>query len=289
MIEELKSRRNSKDTVFIDLFSIPKYQLQLFHALHPEINDVTEDDIKLITLNPVILNLDYNDLGILVKDKLIIFVEAQSTWTINILIRMLLYLAMTYQDYITERNLYVYGSKKIKIPEPEFYIVYTGNKKFDKDIISLREDFWNNSNAMMDLKAKIISMENKNDIIGQYIIFCHVFDEQIKIYGRKKSAVENTIRICQNEGVLREYLEDRKKEVISIMITLFDQKYNVEAYAREQKEEGIEQGKIQGIIETCRYFGASLNDVINMVAKKFNFSKEKAEEYVNEFWNVKSN
>lgn len=289
MIEEIKSRRNSKDTVFIDLFSIPKYQLQLFHALHPEINDVTEDDIKLITLNPVILNLDYNDLGILVKDKLIIFVEAQSTWTINILIRMLLYLAMTYQDYITERNLYVYGSKKIKIPEPEFYIVYTGNKKFDKDIISLREDFWNNSNTMIDLKAKIIYMENKNDIIGQYIIFCHVFDEQIKIHGRKKSAVENTIRICQNEGVLREYLEGRKKEVISIMITLFDQKYNVEAYAREQKEEGIEQGKIQGIIETCRYFGASLNDVINMVAKKFNFSKEKAEEYVNEFWNVKSN
>ncbi len=53
---------------------------------------------------------------------------------------------------------------------------------------------------MIDLKAKIIYAENKKDIIGQYIIFCHVFDEQRKIHGRNKSAVENTIRICQNEG-----------------------------------------------------------------------------------------
>ena len=280
MIEEIKSRRNSKDTIFIDLFSIPKYQLQLFHALHPEINDVTEDDIKLVTLNPVILNLDYNDLGILVKDKLIIFVEAQSTWTINILVRMLLYLAMTYQDYITERHLYVYSSKKLQLPEPEFYVVYTGKKNFEQDIISLKKDFWNNPNAMIDLKAKIIYAENKKDIIGQYIIFCHIFDEQRKIHGRNKSAVENTIRICQNEGVLREYLEGRKKEVIDIMITLFDQDYNVKAYGREQKEEG----RLQGVIETYRDFGVSINDVIHKVVERFGISEEEAEEYVNEFW-----
>ncbi len=69
------------------------------------------------------------------------------------------------------------------------------------------------------------------------------------------------------------------------MITLFDQKYNVEAYAREQKEEG----RLQGMIETCRDFGASLNDVIKRVADRFSISEDEAEEYVNEFWNVKSN
>ena len=117
--KEVKVKWNAKDTVFVDLFHISKYRYQLFQVLHPEMADVKETDIVPVTLNPIILNHSYNDLGLLVKDKLLIFVEAQSTWSKNILVRILLYLAMTYQDYITEHGLYVYGSKKIEIPEPE--------------------------------------------------------------------------------------------------------------------------------------------------------------------------
>ena len=181
--KEVKVKWNAKDTVFVDLFHIPKYRYQLFQVLHPEMADVKETDIVPVTLNPIILNQSYNDLGLLVKDKLIIFVEAQSTWSINILIRILLYLAMTYQNYITEHGLYVYGSKKIEIPEPEFYVIFTGNRKFMKNTISMKEDFWNNPNANVDVVAKVIYAENKEDIIGQYIIFSHVLDDQIRKHG----------------------------------------------------------------------------------------------------------
>ncbi|MBQ7666149.1 MAG: hypothetical protein IJS42_05495, partial [Synergistaceae bacterium] len=153
----------------------------MFQIFHPEMTDITEDDIKTVTLNPVILNTQYNDLAILVRDKLIIFVEAQSTWTINILVRILLYLSATYQEYIIENNMYVYGTKKLAIPEPEFYVIYTGRRRITKEIISLREDFWNNPNAKLDMLVKIIYAESKDDVIGQYIIFCHVLDGQIKI------------------------------------------------------------------------------------------------------------
>ena len=210
---EIKARRNVKDTIFLNLFSIPKYRLQLFQTLHPESKDVNEDDIKILTLNPVILNLAYNDLGILVKDKLLILIEAQSTWTINILIRVLMYLASTYKEYIDNEKLNVYSSKKIKIPEPEFYVIYTGNKKFERDFISLKEDFFNNSNANVDLTVKIIHAENKRDIIGQYIIFCHVLDKQVKIHGRNKAAVEKAIKICQNDNILRACLVSSEKVI----------------------------------------------------------------------------
>ena len=192
---EVKSKWDAKNTVFIDLFHIPEYRLQLFQALHPEMTDVTVEDITPVTLNPVILNLSYNDLGMLVRGKLLIFVEAQSTWSINILIRILLYLAMTYQNYITDNKLYVYGSKKLEMPEPEFYVIFTGHRKFEKDTISLKEDFWNNPEAKVDLTAKVIYAENKADIIGQYIIFSHVLDRQIQKFGRTKTVVEETIRI----------------------------------------------------------------------------------------------
>ena len=118
--ELLKVRREAKNTVLIDLFHIPKYRYELFRTLHPEITDVTEDDIEEITLNPVILNHPYNDLGLLIKDRMMIFVEAQSTWSLNILIRILLYLAMTYQDYISEHELNVYSiSHPVLLIDPQ--------------------------------------------------------------------------------------------------------------------------------------------------------------------------
>ena len=278
--EEVKAKWNAKDTVFVDLFHIPKYRHLLFQTLHPEMVDVTEDDIEPVTLNPIILNQSYNDLGLLVKDKLIIFVEAQSTWSVNILIRILLYLAMTYQNYITENNLYVYRSKKIDIPEPEFYVIFTGNRKFKKDTISLKEDFWKNPDAKVDVTAKVIYAESKEDIIGQYIIFSHVLDDQIRKYGRNKTAVEETIRICKSEGVLKEYLESREKEVIDIMITLFGQEYAVEAYAKDERR----TGEIKTAVEMCQEFGTTIEEAIQKLISKFGLSKKDSTEYVEEYW-----
>jgi len=280
MVDEIRAKWDAKNTVFIDLFHIPENRLKLFQALHPEMKDVTVDDIKPVTLNPVILNLSYNDLGMLVRDKLLIFVEAQSTWSINILIRILLYLAMTYQNYITEHKLNVYGSKKLEIPEPEFYVIFTGNRKFEKDYISTREDFWNNPDAQIDLRAKVIYAENKNDIIGQYIIFSHVLDARIKKLGRTKTAVEETIRICKGEGVLKEYLESREKEVIDIMITLFGQEYAVEAYA----EDKAKTREMKGAVEMCQEFGATIEEAIQKIAAKFGLSKKDSTDCVEKFW-----
>ena len=252
----------------------------MVQTLHPEMTDLTEDEIVPLTLNPVILNGQYNDLALLVRDKLIIFVEAQSTWSINILVRLLMYLAATYYEYITAQDMNVYTSKKLDIPEPEFYVIYTGNKQLDREIISLRKDFWNNPNAKIDLTARVIHTENKNDVIGQYIIFCHVLDEQIKIHGYKKKAAEETIRICQNTEVLKKYLEGRKKEVIGIMTMLFDQAYATKMYGIEQAK----IGEVKGVIETCQDFGVSIAEAIHRLAVKFGLTQEEATEYVHEFW-----
>ena len=269
-------RRLAKNTVFLDLFSIPEYQLQMVQTLHPEMTDLTEQEITTLTLNPVILNGQYNDLALLVRDKLIIFVEAQSTWSINILIRLLMYLAATYYEYISDRGLNVYTSTKLEIPEPEFYVIYTGSHKVDREIISLRKDFWNNPNAKIDLTARVIHTESKHDVIGQYIIFCHVLDEQIKIHGYDKKAAEEAIRICQNAEVLKQYLEGRKKEVIGIMRMLFDQDYANRVHERELL--------VGNTVEMCQDFGASIDDTIHRLAEKFGFSKDVASRFVHEYW-----
>ena len=64
-------------------------------------------------------------------------VEAQSTFTKNILVRFLLYLAETYNRYINRENLNIYGTKTVKLPIPELYVIYHGERGDKPDEIIL--------------------------------------------------------------------------------------------------------------------------------------------------------
>ena len=112
-------KRNVKDSVFTNLFQYPKYVAQLYEALHPEVGAVPEDRIEIVTLKNILTDSIYNDLGFTVDGRLVVLVEAQSTWTVNIIIRGLMYLVQTYQDYIEKEQLNVYGSSKLALPKPE--------------------------------------------------------------------------------------------------------------------------------------------------------------------------
>ena len=79
---------------------------------------------------------EYNDCGLLVRDKLLLLVEAQATFTVNVVVRILLYLAETYRRLIADNKLDLYGSKPVKIPRPELYVIYTGSKRDVPDTTS---------------------------------------------------------------------------------------------------------------------------------------------------------
>ena len=127
---EPRLSRQAKDHVFVDMFNQPRYCLELFNALHPEATDITEADIQNITISHVIVDKPYNDLGFTVKDRLLVLVEAQSTWSYNILVRLLLYCADTLLGIIKEHeNWDIHNTGKLPLPVPEFYVIYTGEKK----------------------------------------------------------------------------------------------------------------------------------------------------------------
>lgn len=203
---ESTPKRKIRDSVFTNLFQEKKYLLQLYKALHPEDGEATEDEIADITLKHVLVDADYNDLGFSVGDRLMVLVESQSTWTMNIIIRALMYLMQTYHDYFRRTNQNLYGSKKVKMPKPELYVIFTGERKTIPDIISLSKDFFNGTRISIDAEIKVLYQENDGDIIKQYIIFCKVYREQRKCYGNTREAVTETIRICKDRNVLKEYL-----------------------------------------------------------------------------------
>lgn len=234
-----------KDSVFSDLFKIKKYLMQLYRALHPEDETATEDELTDITIKNVLTDGIYNDLGFLIGKKFVILIEAQSQWTLNIIIRALLYLAQTYHDYFERTNQNLYKSKKVKMPEPELYLIYTGDQENIPDVISLSKDFFGGADIAVDVKVRVICESETDDIINQYIVFCKVYNEQMKLYGRTRKAVIETIRICKDRNVLKEYLESREKEVVSIMMSLFDEEEIMRSYIKSERYEAAEEATLE--------------------------------------------
>ena len=230
------AKHTAKDSLFTDLFQIPKYLLQLYQALHPEDQDVTEKHIKNVTIKNVLLDQSYNDLGFQIGERLVVLVESQSSWTVNILARCLLYLAQTYQEYIERTKQSVYGSKKVELPKPELYVIYTGKRKTRPEYLSLSEEFFGGSESAIEVRVKMIYDGREGDIINQYVTFTRIYNEQIREHGRSREAVLETIRICKDLNVLSEYLSDREKEVVDIMMTLFDDEYILRTYVESEKK-----------------------------------------------------
>ena len=234
-------KRTIKDSVFTDLFQNKKYLLQLYKSLHPE-DDVTEDDLTDVTIKNVLTDNIYNDLGFVVEDRLMIFVEAQSSvWTVNIIVRALMYLVQTWHDYFERTKQNLYKSKKVQMPMPEIYVIFTGERKTRPSEISLSQEFFGGKDCAVDVKVKMIYDGEKGDIINQYVAFTKIYNDQIKLHGRTRKAVWETIHICRNQDVLKEYLEQREKEVVDIMMTLFDDEYILRTYIASEVKEASEK------------------------------------------------
>lgn len=237
-------KRTIKDSVFTDLFQNKKYLLQLYKSLHPE-DDVTEDDLTDVTIKNVLTDNIYNDLGFVVEDRLMIFVEAQSSvWTVNIIVRALMYLVQTWHDYFERTKQNLYKSKKVQMPMPEIYVIFTGERKTRPSEISLSQEFFDGKECGIDVRVKMIYDGKKGDIINQYVLFTKICNEQMKEHGRTRKAVMEAIRICKDRDVLREYLSNRESEVVSIMMVLYDEEEIMRSYVEsERHDEKIETAK----------------------------------------------
>jgi hypothetical protein len=110
---------------------------------------------------------------------------------------------------------------------------------------------------------------------GQYF-YAYVFDQQVKKYGRTRKAAQETVRICKDRGVLKEYLGAHEKEVVSSMIMLFEQEEATKRYGSGMKSEGRNEGKIAAYAEMV----AEGDLTVEKAAKKLNMTVDEFNEAV---------
>lgn len=120
-------------------------------------------------------------------------------------------------------------------------MIYTGERKKKPEYILLSEAFFEESVPDLEVRVKVIYNSREGDILSQYIAFTKVYNEQMKMYGRTREAVAETIRICKDREILKEYLECHEREVADAMMTLFDQEEILRIYVEEKQKEAVKE------------------------------------------------
>ncbi len=106
----------------------------------------------------------------------------------------------------------------------------------------------------------------------------------MKLYGRTREAVANTINICKDRDVLKEYLSNREKEVVDMMMTLFDEEQVMRAYVESERKEAAKKAAMISAVEIYQEMGLPISDTIKKVAGKYKLEENDAEAWVQKYW-----
>ncbi|MCC8097352.1 MAG: Rpn family recombination-promoting nuclease/putative transposase [Eubacterium sp.] len=194
-----------------------------------------------------------NDLSFLVDNKLVVMLEHQSTVNNNMPLRFLLYAAYIYENIIDGKN--VYRTRLMKIPEPEFIVIYNGRENYDKKtILKLSDAFYENKHKQLELEVRIINInEDKNpEILAKskslegYSKLVGV-TEKLRRQGESlDEAINKALKYCIDNNFLRDFITQNYREVGSMLRTEFNLDDAKIIWRMEGIEEGIEKGREEG-------------------------------------------
>ena len=191
--------------------------------------------------------------------------EHQSTYSPNLPVRYLLYVADVYSDYTKDMNLY--GTRAVKLPTPKFVIFYNGQEEQpDRKELKLSELFAiPDSDPSLELTAVMLNInKGHNRKLMETCRTLHDYAEytdRVRKYAAEMNldeAVERAITECISEGILEEFLRKNRAEAKKVSIYEYDEERHMRQTCEEGMEEGYANGMKQGIKQEKEQMAANL-------------------------------
>jgi hypothetical protein len=193
----------------------------------------------------------------MVDTQLVLLLEHQSTPNPNMALRLLMYIGRICEKLFDRKALYT--SKPLKVPWPEFIVLYNGTAPYpDRQTLKLSDMFENvehlkgcaDASPALELKVKVynINQGHNQAIIEKckklewYSIFISRVREYKAETGDDEKAMKRAIEYCIKNDILKEFLEAHASEVVNMLLT----EWNTVEYGEVQREEGREEGMERG-------------------------------------------
>ena len=246
----LRVHRKYKDRLFRFLFRHKNDLLDLYNAVNGS-NYTNPDDLEIMTIEDVIFLKMKNDLSFMVANRLNLY-EHQSTYSPNMPLRGLFYLAKQYESIIAETQENVYGTKMVKIPTPEFVFFYNGVKEYpDRMELFLSDAFTEGrGSGCLECKALMLNINRGHNLelvekcrrLWEYSEFIAEVNDNLARGYSLKQAITVAINNCIEKDVLADVLLKNKAEVMSMLLTEYDEKKHMKAIRKEGYEDGWTEG-----------------------------------------------
>lgn len=256
-----KHNRRYKDSVFVDLFSEDKTAkenfLSLYNALHGTSLD-TSTELKPLKLEQAMYTKLSNDVSCLIDNKIIVLAEHQSTINENMPLRCLQYVARLYEQIQDPKAKYYRTLQKI--PTPEFYVFYNGTAKYPAQKTLKLSDAYlvKPKHEPLELTVRVfnINTDKANKVLAackpleEYSLFVEAVRRHTA--NDKEKGFENAIKECIQNGILKEYLQRKSREVINMLLAEYDYDTDIAVQREESLRIGIERGIQQGFSKGSR-------------------------------------
>lgn len=257
-----------KDRLFRLVFNNKRDLLDLYNALNNTCYE-NPNDLEVNTLEDAVYLSMKNDISFLIGGTLNLY-EHQSTYNPNMPLRGLIYLARLYDGYVETKNINLYSSSLKKLPIPQYFVFYNGTKEQpDETILQLTDAFESVSDNRQPCLQCTAVMLNIN--YGHNLALMEKC-QRLKEY----SIFIDTVRIqCKKTSDPRHAVT--KAEVISMVLTSFNQK----AYEKDLYEEGVEEGINLGqkeIVLHMLHSGNSLEQIAQLTGVDVETVKQWIEE-----------
>jgi len=242
------------NSAFTLMFHHKEYVVQLYQLLTGKELDPTK--IKLVNLNDSLIRPKrYNDVSFLTEDnKLLVLIEHQKTPNRNMIFRLLEYYVLLAGRFIKKHSQNRFGTKEIKIPKAEFFVVYNGKRNMqDLPTLDLGD---------VQAKAKVLnihfdSLANQDG------------DNAVAAYSRLVDLIENeelfindAIDQLLEEGYLPEFFKQEEMRDMFAEVFSYDQElidYGAYEKAIETAKEAIKNNLPEKLI--AKLTGLSLEEL----------------------------
>ena len=248
--------RQHKDRLFRMIFSEPEHALELYNALRGTDHD-DPGELSVVTLEDAIWLTMKNDVAVLVRDELLLF-EHQSTPNPNMPLRGLLYFAREYEGLVASSGGDIFGSAKIGLAAPSYYVFYNGTDERPDDYEMRLSDAFSKPSPGYEWTARVrnVNAGRSPDLLGASE-WLRGYAEIVGAIRRRAAegmplddAVGSAVDECIERGIMAEYLKKHRAEVFSVLLTEYDEelhrKNEADYWLEKGREEGLEKGREEG-------------------------------------------
>ena len=251
-VRAMGTNREYKATLFSELFSEPHRLRELYNAL-ADTDYGEETPVEINTLENVFFNDLKNDVSFTIGGKYVVLLEHQSTVNDNMPLRCLMYIARVYEKLTDDRA--IYQEKLLRIPTPEFIVLYNGKKPFPPEKTLRLSDSYKATDeplkrlGSLDLTVRVVNINpgyndellQKSATLSGYTAFI----ERVRLNQRGgaslRDAVNEAIKWGMSQGVLETFLTENGSEVSGMLMTEFNIDVAKEVWQEEAREEAREE------------------------------------------------